>query len=157
MVVDSGIKWRDVGNMFIGEYSHNLDAKGRLIIPSKFREELHASFILTRGLDGCLTIYSIGQWEKIFEEINKLPDTKKATRQYVRVLTSNASECMLDNQGRILIPSNLSRAVGIEKECVIVGANDHIEIWNKATWDNYFEEASKSFEDVAENLSDLIQ
>ena len=156
-MVDSGIKWREVGNMFIGEYSHNLDAKGRLIIPSKFREELHVSFILTRGLDGCLTIYSIAQWEKIFEEINKLPGTKEATRKYIRVLTSNASECMLDNQGRILIPSNLSASVGIEKECVVVGANDHIEIWNKTSWEEYFKEASESFEEVAENLSDLLK
>ena len=143
--------------MFIGEYSHNLDAKGRLIIPSKFREELHASFILTRGYDGCLTIYSVSQWEKIFEEINKLPDTKKDVRKYVRALMSSASECTLDNQGRILVPSNLSKSVGIEKECVIVGANNHIEIWDKSTWINYLEDANKNFEDVAENLSDLLQ
>lgn len=143
--------------MFIGEYSHNLDAKGRLIIPSRFRDELHASFILTRGLDGCLTIYSLEQWNKIFEEINRLPDTKKATRAYVRVLTSNASECTLDNQGRILISNKLASSVGIKKECIVVGANDHIEIWDKETWDNYFDEASKNFEEVAENLSDLIQ
>ena len=143
--------------MFIGEYSHNLDAKGRLIIPSKFREELHSSFILARGLDGCLTIYSLGQWEKIFEEINKLPDTKMVTRKYVRVLLASASECMLDNQGRILIPNKLSKEVNITKECVIIGANNHIEIWDKATWENYYEDASKNFEDVAENLSDLIQ
>lgn len=156
-MVDSGNKWEKVGIMFIGEYSHNLDAKGRLIIPNKFREELHASFILTRGLDGCLTIYSIDQWKKIFEEINKLPNTKEAARQYVRVLTSNATECILDSQGRILIPSNLSKAVGIKKECIIVGANDHIEIWNKDSWNAYFEEASKNFEEVAENLSDLLQ
>lgn len=142
--------------MFIGEYSHNLDTKGRIIIPSKFREELHSSFILTRGLDGCLTIYSLEQWNKIFEEINKLPTTKKAVRQYTRVLTSNACECSLDNQGRILIPSNLSTPLNIKKECVIVGANDHIEIWNKDAWEAYFEEANASFEEVAENLSDLL-
>lgn len=142
--------------MFIGEYSHNLDTKGRIIIPSKFREELHESFILTRGLDGCLTIYSLEQWEKIFIEINKLPTTKKAARQYIRVLTSNACECTLDNQGRILIPSNLTTPVGISKECVIVGANDHIEIWDKKVWNDYFDEASKSFEEIAENLSDLL-
>ena len=143
--------------MFIGEYSHTLDAKGRLIIPSKFREELHTSFILTRGLDGCLTIYSLKQWEKIFEEINKLPDTKKDTRKYIRVLTSNACECSLDNQGRILIPNNLTSAVAIEKECTVVGANDHIEIWNSEAWKKYFEDAAKNFEDVAENLTDLLQ
>ncbi len=143
--------------MFIGEYSHNLDAKGRIIIPSRFRDELHASFILTRGLDGCLTIYSLEQWNKIFEQINKLPTTKKAVRQYTRVLTSNACECQLDNQGRILIPNNLAAPVGIKKECVIVGANDHIEIWDKQTWENYFEEANESFEEVAENISDLLE
>ena len=143
--------------MFIGEYSHTLDAKGRLIIPSKFREELHTSFILTRGLDGCLTIYSLKQWEKIFEEINKLPDTKKNTRMYIRVLTSNATECSLDGQGRILIPDNLLKSVAIEKDCKIVGANDHIEIWNEETWKKYYEDAAKNFEDVAENLTDLLQ
>ena len=142
--------------MFIGEYSHNLDTKGRINIPSKFREELHSSFILARGLDGCLTIYSLEQWNKIFEEINKLPTTKKAVRQYTRVLTSNACECSLDNQGRILIPSNLSAPLNIKKECVIVGANDHIEIWDKNAWETYFEEANANFEEVAENLSDLL-
>ena len=143
--------------MFIGEYSHNLDVKGRLIIPSRFRDELHASFMLSRGLDGCLTIYSLDQWYKIFEEIEKLPFTNKDKRNYVRVLTSNASECTLDNQGRILVPSNLASSVGIKKECVVVGANDHVEIWDKEAWDNYYDEASKNFEEVAENLSNLLR
>ena len=143
--------------MFIGEYQHNLDAKGRIIIPSRFRDELHNTFILTRGLDGCLTIYSQEQWEKLFTEINRLPTTKKAARQYIRMLTSTASECTLDNQGRIQIPSFLSKPVNITKECVVIGANDHIEIWDKDTWTRYFEEASDSFEEVAENLSDLLK
>lgn len=142
--------------MFIGEYQHNLDAKGRIIIPSKFRDELNATFFLTRGLDGCLTIYSNEQWEKMFVEVNKLPTTKKAARQYVRMLTSTATECSLDNQGRIQIPQFLSQPVNITKECVVIGANDHIEIWDKATWDSYYEDASNSFEEVAENLSELI-
>ena len=143
--------------MFIGEYYHNLDAKGRIIIPAKFRDELNGTFILTRGLDGCLTIYSTEKWEKIFEEINKLPETKKATRQYIRMLTANACECTLDNQGRILIPANLSGSVNITKECVVVGANSHVEIWDKATWNAYMDDASDNFEDIAESLSDLIQ
>lgn len=142
--------------MFIGEYQHNLDAKGRIIIPSKFRDELNATFFLTRGLDGCLTIYSNEQWEKMFVEVNKLPTTKKAARQYVRMLTSTATECSLDNQGRIQIPQFLSQPVNITKECVVIGANDHIEIWDKATWNSYYEDASNSFEEVAENLSELI-
>ena len=143
--------------MFIGEYYHNLDAKGRIIIPAKFRDELNGTFILTRGLDGCLTIYSTEKWEKIFEEINKLPETKKATRQYIRMLTANACECTLDNQGRILIPANLSGSVNITKECVVVGANSHVEIWDKATWNAYMDDASENYEDIAESLSDLIQ
>ena len=142
--------------MFIGEYQHNLDAKGRIVVPGKFREELHANFILARGLDGCLSIYSLKQWDKMFEEIDKLPTTKKATRQYIRMLTSTATECTLDNQGRIQIPSFLSKPVNIVKECVVIGANDHIEIWDKATWDNYYLDASNSFEEVAENLNDLL-
>ena len=143
--------------MLVGEFNHNLDAKGRIIIPAKFRDELNGTFILTRGLDGCLTIYSTEKWEKIFEEINKLPETKKATRQYIRMLTANACECTLDNQGRILIPANLSGSVNITKECVVVGANSHVEIWDKATWNAYMDDASENFEDIAESLSDLIQ
>lgn len=142
--------------MFIGEYQHNLDSKGRIIIPSKFRDELNTNFILTRGLDGCLTIYSLKQWERMFEEVDKLPTTKKAARQYIRMLTSTASECILDNQGRIQIPSFLSKPVNITKECVIIGANDHVEIWDKATWEQYYMQASDSFEEVAENLNELI-
>ena len=143
--------------MFIGEYYHNLDAKGRIIIPAKFRDELNGTSILPRALDGCLTIYATEKWEKIFEEINKLPETKKATRQYIRMLTANACECTLDNQGRILIPANLSGSVNITKECVVVGANSHVEIWDKATWNAYMDDASENFEDIAESLSDLIQ
>lgn len=142
--------------MFIGEYQHNLDSKGRIIIPSRFRDELNATFILTRGLDGCLTIYSLKQWDKLFEEIDKLPTTKKAARQYIRMLTSTATECTLDNQGRIQIPSFLSKPVNITKECVIIGANDHIEIWDKDAWEEYYTTAAQNFEEVAENLSDLL-
>ena len=142
--------------MFIGEYQHNLDAKGRIIIPSRFRDELHTTFILARGLDGCLTIYSLKQWEKLFEEVNKLPTTKKAARQYIRMLTSTATECTLDTQGRIPIPAFLAKPVNITKECVIIGANDHIEIWDKEIWDNYYVDASNNFEEVAENLSELL-
>lgn len=142
--------------MFIGEYQHNLDSKGRIIVPSKFRDELHSTFILTRGLDGCLTIYSLEQWEKMFVELNKLPGTKKNARSYVRMLTSGATECTLDNQGRIIIPAFLAKAVNITKECVVVGVNDHIEIWDKQAWENYYIDASDNFEEVAENLSELI-
>ena len=142
--------------MFIGEYQHNLDSKGRIIIPSKFRDELHSTFVLARGLDDCLTIYSVEQWNKRFEEINKLPTTKKNARMYVRMLTATTTECTPDSQGRIQIPSFLSKPVNINKECVVIGVNDHIEIWDKATWDAYYQDASSNFEEIAENLSELI-
>ena len=142
--------------MFIGEYQHNLDSKSRIIIPSKFRDALQTTFILARGLDGCLSIYSNSQWEKYIEEVSKLPTTKMDVRKYLRMLTSQTQECSLDNQGRIQIPTFLAKPVKIEKECVIIGANDHIEIWDKATWDAYYLDASESFEKVAENLSDLF-
>lgn len=142
--------------MFIGEYSHNLDAKGRIIIPSKFREELQDTFILTRGLDGCLTIYSNEQWAAIFKKLSKLPSTKKAARQYIHMLTSRACECTVDKMGRIQIPSFLAEKVNIKKECVVVGVNDHIEIWDKATWNTYYDEASESYEEIAEELTDFL-
>ena len=142
--------------MFIGEYQHNLDAKGRIIIPSKFRDGLNLTFVLAKGYDGCLAIYSQEQWEKIFEGINKLPTTKKSVRMYIRTLASTARECSLDNQGRIQIPAFLAKPANISKECYVIGANDHVEIWDKSTWENYYDDASSSFEEVAENLSELI-
>lgn len=142
--------------MFIGEYSHTLDAKGRIIIPSKFRDELHSTFYLTRGIDNCLTIYSLEEWNKLLVEIKKLPATKKAVRQYTHMLTSRACECTVDTHGRIAIPTYLSKEVNITKDCVIVGVNDRVEIWDKDTWNNYYDEASANFEEVAENLSDLL-
>ena len=143
--------------MLIGEYQHNLDDKGRIIIPSKFRDQLNTSFILTRGLDGCLAIYSHDQWDAMFEKLKSMPTTKKVVRQYIRMLATQASECTTDKLGRIQIPSFLAKPVNIQKECIVVGANDHIEIWDKAAWENYFEEANDNFEEVAEELTDLFE
>ena len=142
--------------MFIGQYQHNLDSKGRIIVPSKFRDELHDTFMLAKGFDGCLNIYSLQQWGKMFEEIGKLPTTKKNARDYIRVLASSGIECTPDNQGRVQIPNFLSKPANITKECVIIGANDHIEIWDKGAWEAYYTDASNNFEEVAENLSELI-
>lgn len=142
--------------MFIGEYQHSLDAKGRIIIPSKFRDELSSHFILGIGLDKCLTIYTIEKWTKMFEELNKIPTTKSNARKYVRTLTSSASECDLDGQGRIMVPQYLSKHASIEKDCVVIGANDHVEIWAKDVWESYYDDASNSFEEIAEHLSELL-
>ncbi|NLY62754.1 MAG: division/cell wall cluster transcriptional repressor MraZ [Erysipelothrix sp.] len=142
--------------MFIGEYRHNLDAKGRIIVPAKFREQLTNNIILTRGLDGCITVYTLEQWQEIYKELKKLPTTKRESRMYIHMLTAKAAEVEIDRQGRILIPAPLIEAAKIEKESVIVGAFDHIEIWSNEAWDKYYAEASDSFEDIAESLTDFI-
>ena len=153
MLLQSGKKWEKVGdNMLIGEYHHNIDEKGRLIIPSKFREEIGNSFVVTRGLDGCLFVYSLVEWEKIIAKLKKLPFTKKDARVFIRSFFSGATECEFDRQGRINITSPLVGYADLTKECVIIGANDHLEVWGKANWDNFFTENSEKLEDIAENL-----
>lgn len=142
--------------MFIGEYRHNLDSKGRVIIPAKFREQLSLNIILTRGLDGCITVYTQDQWQTIYEQLKKLPTTKRESRMYIHMITSKAAEVSIDKQGRVLIPSSLISEANIEKECVIVGAADHFEIWSQQRWDDYYEDASESFEDIAESLTDFL-
>lgn len=142
--------------MFMGEYAHNIDRKGRIIIPAKFREELGNVIIITRGLDGCLSVYTKEQWEAIYEQLMKLPSTKKDARMFVRMMTSKAAECEIDNQGRVLLPSSLISLANIQKECMIIGAANHIEIWAKESWTTIDEEANDSFEDIAENLTDFM-
>lgn len=142
--------------MFMGEYAHNIDKKGRIIIPAKFREELGAKIIITRGLDGCLNAYTKEQWEIIYEQLLKLPSTKKDARMFVRMMTSKAAECEIDHQGRVLLPSSLIALAEIVKECRIIGAANHIEIWAKEKWESMDEEANDSFEDIAENLTDFM-
>lgn len=142
--------------MFMGEYAHNIDKKGRIIIPAKFREELGEQIIITRGLDGCLSVYTKEQWEKIYEQLLNLPSTKKDARMFVRMMTSKAAECEIDNQGRILIPSPLIRIGELEKECMVIGAANHVEIWAKEKWDPVDEEANAAFEDIAENLTEFM-
>lgn len=140
----------------MGEYQHNLDAKGRLIIPAKFRSELGMNMIVTQGLDGCLSIYTKEAWDKIYAQLQLLPTTKKEARAFVRILTSKASEVEIDNQGRILIPAGLLKQAHIEKECTIVGAGEKVEIWASDAWANYLNESEESFEDLAESLTGFM-
>ena len=140
--------------MFIGEYNHNLDEKNRLMIPSKFREQLTNTFIITRGLDGCLVIYSIESWNDITAKLNTLPFTKKDARNFLRFIASNAIDLQFDKQGRIVIPNNLKMHAEIIKECVIIGTLDKIEIWSKGNWDKFNLENKDKFELIAENLFD---
>ena len=138
--------------MFMGEYHHNIDEKGRLIIPAKLREILGDKFIITRGIEKCLYIYSLKDWEKIVQKLNALPFTKKDARIFVRSFFSGAADCEVDRQGRINITSPLVGHAGLTKECVIIGANDRIEVWDKASWDNFLNVNAEKLEDIAENL-----
>ena len=138
--------------MFIGEYHHSIDDKGRLIIPSKFREELGEKFIITRVIENCLFAYSEESWNKIVNKLETLPFTKKDARQFVRFFLSGASEAEFDKQGRINVTSPLVTYANIKKECVVIGAGERIEIWSKESWDDFFTSAKDSMSDIAENL-----
>ncbi len=138
--------------MFMGEYHHNIDDKGRIIVPSKFRTELGDRFILTRGLEECLFIYSIDEWNEIINKLKELPFTNKDARLFMRMFMSGATECELDRNGRINIPSTLSKYASLEKECVIIGVNDRLEIWSESKFENFFNSNIDNFSDIAENL-----
>ena len=138
--------------MYMGEYHHNIDDKGRLIIPAKFRSELGEKFIITRGLEKCLYVYSESEWNTIVAKLKTLPFTKKDARIFTRSFFSGATECEFDRQGRINITSPLVSYAGITKECVVIGANDRLEIWSEEGWNNFFLENSENIEDIAENL-----
>ena len=149
-MVHCGGKWGIA--MFMGEYHHNIDDKGRVIIPSKFRKELGEKFIVTQGLEKCLFVYSLDEWKKITSKLNQLPFTKKDARVFTRIFISGATECEFDKQGRINITSPLVSYAGFAKELVIIGVNDRLEIWSKERWDNFIEENEDNFANIAENL-----
>ncbi|PYF07010.1 division/cell wall cluster transcriptional repressor MraZ [Ureibacillus chungkukjangi] len=136
----------------MGEYQHSVDAKGRLIVPSKFREDLGNTFVITRGLDNCLFGYPMDEWRKLEEKLKELPMTKKDARAFARFFFSGATEVEIDKQGRINIPSTLATYAKLEKECVVLGVSSKIEIWAKEAWESYFNEAEESFNEIAENL-----
>lgn len=138
--------------MFMGEYHHSIDDKGRLIIPSKFRESLGDSFVITRGLENCLFVYSLVEWNKIVDKLKTLPFTKQNARNFNRFFLSGATICELDKQGRINIQSTLQDFAAIEKDCVIIGVNDRLEIWSKEKWEKFFVENSDKLSDIAEDL-----
>ena len=138
--------------MFMGEYHHNIDDKGRLIIPSKFRNELGEKFIVTRGLEECLFVYSISEWNEIINKLKQLPFTNKDARLFMRMFMSGATECELDKNGRINIPTTLAKYASLDKECVVIGVNERLEIWSSSKFDNFFNENIDNFSDIAVNL-----
>lgn len=138
--------------MFMGEYHHNLDEKGRVVIPTKFREELQEKFVLVKGLEKCIYIYTMKDWQNLVDKLNTLSFTKKDARTFTRSFFSGATVCEFDRQGRTQIPSPLLLHAGLTKEIVIIGANDRMEIWDKSTWENYLNTFEEQLSDIAENL-----
>lgn len=139
--------------MFMGEYEHSIDSKGRLIVPAKFREELGNEFVITKGLDGCLFVYSQDEWHNIEEKIHQTPMTTKDARKFMRFFFAGAATCELDKQGRVLIPPTLRRYAGLDKDVVLAGVSTRIEIWDKSKWDD--NNSYDDMDEVAEHMADL--
>ncbi|MDO4680385.1 MAG: division/cell wall cluster transcriptional repressor MraZ [Aerococcus sp.] len=141
--------------MLMGEYQHNLDGKGRLIIPAKWRTELGDSFVVTRGLDGCIFGYPLSAWEDVQKQMKALPLAKKNARAFSRFFYSAAAEVTIDKQGRINLPQSLLEFAHLEKACHIIGVNERLEIWDEETWQQTATDIQESYEDIAEDLFDF--
>jgi len=145
--------------MFYGEFEHRLDKKGRIIIPSGFREASKENYVekffITRGLDNCLFMFPEEEWKLQESKFKSLSFTKRETRKFNRLFFSGAVEASPDRQGRILIPSFLKSYAGIKKDIMIVGVSSRIEIWSKEKWEDFYNSSKESFEDIAEKLLDL--
>jgi MraZ protein len=151
-----GEKWKEVEEMFYGEFSHSLDKKNRLIIPAKFRETFKEHYIekliITRGLDRCLFVFPEDEWKSQEAKFKSLSFTKSETRKFNRLYFSGASELEIDKQGRVLIPTYLKSYAGIKREVVIVGVSNRIEIWAKDKWEEFYAQTKESYEEIAERL-----
>ncbi len=141
--------------MFMGEYQHSIDEKGRMIIPAKFRDSLGQAFVVTRGLDTCLFVYPEKEWSILETKLKALPLMKSDARAFTRFFFSGATECELDKQGRINIPNNLREHAKLDKDCVVIGVSNRVEIWSKDAWEGYFQQSEDSFNEIAEKLVDF--
>jgi MraZ protein len=138
--------------VFLGTHSPRLDDKGRLILPAKYREELAAGLVLTKGQDGCLYVFPVGEFSRITEALRTAPVTAKAVRDYSRVLFASASDEELDRQGRITIPPGLREYAGLERDCVVIGANTRLEIWEADAWASYLQQQEPAFSAASEEV-----
>ena len=141
--------------MFLGEFNHTIDDKGRLTIPAKFRDELESGVVITRGLDGCLWAYGRSEWEALAEKIAKLPTTNPAARNFSRFVFSSAFDSIPDRQGRILLPQNLRDYAGIQNETIVIGVKSKLEIWNPAKWSEVVTTVEQDTEAIIAQLQDL--
>lgn len=150
----NGRKWGAIV-MLMGEYNHTIDAKGRLIVPAKFREVLGDEFVVTKGLDNCLFVYPNDEWQKFEEKLQTLPLTNKNARQFTRFFLAGAASVEVDKQGRILLPSVLREFAGLEKDVVLVGVASRIEIWSKDRWLQSISTYDDDMDEVAANMESL--
>ncbi|MEF2964679.1 division/cell wall cluster transcriptional repressor MraZ [Paenibacillus sp. M1] len=141
--------------MFMGEFQHSIDEKGRIIIPAKFRDLLGASFVVTRGLDQCLFVYPQAEWEVLEQKLKALPLMKSDARAFTRFFFSGATECEWDKQGRVNLPGNLRQYAKLEKDCVVLGVSNRVEIWSRDIWEQYFQQSEDTFNEIAEKLVDF--
>ncbi len=141
--------------MLMGEYRHSLDDKGRVFVPAKLRQGLGDSFVVTKGLDHCLFMFPLGEWEALKRRLEQLPLTRSDARAFVRFIFAGASECELDRQGRILLPAPLREYAGIQREVVFIGVGSRAEIWSADRWQAYQGETESSYEEKAEKLADM--
>lgn len=142
-------------HMFIGEYSHSIDAKKRLALPSKFRGELGSKVVVTRGLDDCLFVYPMKVWEVLAEKLGSLPVGEAGTRSFIRLMLSGATDVDMDGQGRVLLPEYLKEYAGLDKEVTVAGLFNRLEIWDVKKWSDYKSEAEKNSGEIAEQLGKL--
>ena len=139
----------------MGEYHHNIDEKGRIVLPGKFRSEDMNKIVVTRGIEKCLYLYTVDDWEKLVSKLNTLPFTKKDARTFMRSFFAGASVCEFDKMGRINITSPLVSYANLTKECVVIGVNDRIEIWDKDLFESFMDDNSSKLEEIAENLFEV--
>lgn len=139
----------------MGEYHHTIDDKGRLTIPSKVREKLGDNFIVTRGIDKCLFVYPNNEWNNVINKYKELPNTKDA-RNFMRFFLSGATQSDFDKQGRINIANTLIKYAGLKKDCVIIGVNERLEIWDKEAWEDFISNNEENLSDIADNLFQVI-
>jgi MraZ protein len=141
--------------MFIGEYNHNLDSKGRLAIPAKFRASLKKGAVVTKGLDNYLFLYSKEQWQKMAEKLASLPTSQAKARAFSRHMIAGAMDVEFDSQGRITLPEYLRKFAALNKKTIIAGLYNHLEIWDEEAWNKYKKQAEKNSNDIAESLGNL--
>ncbi len=141
--------------MFIGEYNHNLDEKGRLAIPVKFREDLRGGAVVTKGLDGCLFLYPMNEWRILADKLSQLPISQANTRAFARLMLAGAMDVSLDKQGRIVIPDYLRKYINLTKKVVINGLYNRLEVWDEGAWEEYKQKTEADSGDIAEQLGGI--